>query len=194
MNYQLFQSIHNLSGHSLILDDVMKFFTNYALILYGLSLIAIWLLGGNKSKRSALYAVGTGVLALVVNIVISKLYFEPRPFVTHHIHILLPHAADASFPSDHATGSFAIAFAIWLRNRKIGVPMIILAILTGISRVWVGHHYPFDVVGSMIVAGIVAYIVYKLARFFNPIIDAIINFYNSIFNRKSKEGNYKKSV
>ncbi|MBB2481264.1 undecaprenyl-diphosphatase [Bacillus sp. APMAM] len=194
MNYQLFQSIHNLSGHSTILDDIMIFFTNYALVLYAICLLGIWFLGGNKSKRNALYALGTGIVALAANLIISKIYYEPRPFVTHHdVHTLIKHAEDASFPSDHATGSFAIAFALWARNRKIGVPMIILAIITGFSRVWVGVHYPFDVVGSIIVAAIVTFIICKLKRFLNPILDAIIKFYNSLLGRKSK-GDYKKSI
>ncbi|MBS4174075.1 undecaprenyl-diphosphatase [Bacillus sp. FJAT-49736] len=193
MNYQLYQSIHNLSGHSTILDDLMIFFTNYALVIYALCLLGIWFLGGNKSKRMGLYALGTGIIALAMNFVISKIYYEDRPFVTHHVHILIEHAPDASFPSDHATGAFAIAFALWARNRKIGVPMIILAIITGFSRVWVGVHYPFDVVGSIVVAAIVAFIICKLERFLNPIPDAIIKFYNSIFGRKSKN-NYKKSL
>lgn len=71
--------------------------------------------------------------------------------------------------------------------------MIILAVITGFSRVWVGVHYPFDVVASIIVAAIVTFIILKLERFLNPILDAIIKFYNSLFGRKSK-GNYKKSI
>ena len=186
MNYELFQKIHGLSGHNRILDDVMIFFTNDVFFVYAIALLAIWMIGNTTYKKSVLYAGGTGILALLGNYLITLVYYEPRPFVTHHVHLLVPHAADASFPSDHATGAFAISIAMWIRHRRLGAPMIIFAFLTGLSRVWVGHHYPFDVVGSMIVSVIVAAVVSKCSGFFEPIVNRVISVYQFILEKVKK--------
>ncbi|OIK08805.1 undecaprenyl-diphosphatase [Bacillus sp. MUM 116] len=191
MNYNLFKSIHNLSGHNHTLDNFMVFITNDAIYIFALALIALWLFGGKSMKRAVLYAGGTGLLGLVMNVLIAKVHYEPRPFVTHHFIPLIPHSNDPSFPSDHSTGSFAIAIAMWLRNKKIGIPMFILAILTGFSRIWAGLHYPLDVLASLIVAIIVSLVTYKLSGLLDPIVNVVITVFDSIFKRKS--GKHEKS-
>ncbi|KHD86491.1 undecaprenyl-diphosphatase [Heyndrickxia ginsengihumi] len=183
MNSQLFFLIHNLSGHSHLLDDVMIFFTSDAFLLFAIVLLIAWLAGKSQLKSIVLYAGITGIVGLLLNVLIGSLYYEPRPFVTYHIHILLPHAKDDSFPSDHATGTFAIAFALWLRNRKLGSVMIGCAILTGISRVYVGHHYPMDVAASIVIALVVSIAIYKVERYVDPLVRSIINGYNSLVEK-----------
>ncbi|WP_338450578.1 phosphatase PAP2 family protein [Niallia oryzisoli] len=54
------------------------------------------------------------------------------------------------------------------------------AILTGFSRIYVGHHYPFDVLGSIIISLVISSIVYKYHPFLEPIANAIIHIYNKI--------------
>ncbi|MFJ5623147.1 undecaprenyl-diphosphatase [Peribacillus loiseleuriae] len=186
MNYELFKSIHNLSGHNHALDNLMVFITNNAIYMFALVLLILWIFGGKAMKRAVLYAGGTGLIALVVNILIAQIYYEPRPFVTHHIQTLIQHANDSSFPSDHSTGAFTIAIAMWFRYKKIGIPMFILALLTGFSRIWAGLHYPFDVVGSLIVAIVVSYVIVKLSRLFDPLVNWIISMYDSIFSQRNK--------
>ncbi|MEC0276200.1 undecaprenyl-diphosphatase [Peribacillus frigoritolerans] len=185
MNYELFKSIHNLSGHSNTLDNFMVFITDKAIYIFALALLALWIFGGKCMKRAVLYAGGTGVIALVVNVLIAQIYYEPRPFVTHHIQTLIPHAEDASFPSDHSTGAFTIAIAMWFRYKKIGIPMFILALLTGFSRIWAGLHYPFDVLGSLMVAIVISYVIVKLSRLFDPLVNWIISIYDSILGKRS---------
>ncbi|MFJ5624188.1 undecaprenyl-diphosphatase [Peribacillus loiseleuriae] len=186
MNYELFKSIHNLSGHSHALDSLMVFITDKAIYIFALVLLGLWIFGGKPMKRAVLYAGGTGIIALVVNVLIAQIYYEPRPFVTHHIQTLIPHAADSSFPSDHSTGAFTIAIAMWYRYKKIGIPLFILALLTGFSRIWAGLHYPFDVVGSLIVAIVVSYVIVKLSRLFDPLVNWITSVYDSIFDKRSR--------
>jgi undecaprenyl-diphosphatase len=180
MNYKLFQAINQHAGHHPFLDGLMVFVTQYALVLYALVLLLIWVLGKEKYKFSVVYAVITGGLGLFINFVLGHIYYEPRPFVTHHVHLLIQHVKDSSFPSDHTTGAFALAFAVLFRHRKIGFGMLLFAILTGISRVYVGHHYPFDVLTSIVVALITSSIVYKFRSVFTPIGRIIINIYNRL--------------
>ncbi|WP_042461957.1 undecaprenyl-diphosphatase [Neobacillus dielmonensis] len=180
MNYNLFKSINQLAGHHPFLDSLMAGVTNYALIIYAIVLLLIWFFGKNQYKRTVVYAAITGVLGLLINFVIGHLYFEPRPFVTHHVHLLVGHAADASFPSDHTTGAFALALAVLFVHRKIGTGMLLFAFLTGFSRIYVGHHYPFDILGSMIVSFVISTIVYKLSPLLEPMANAMIDLYNRI--------------
>ncbi|GER65897.1 undecaprenyl-diphosphatase BcrC [Weizmannia acidilactici] len=186
-NAELFFMIHNLSGHDRLIDQLMIFFTQDALPLFAAVLLLVWLLGNNKMKKMVLYAGITGIAALMINYFITLVYYEPRPFVTYHIRILIPHAADDSFPSDHASGTFAIAFALWMRNRKLGSVMIVCAILTGISRVWVGHHYPLDVAASIVVALVAAYGIHKLEHFFNPAFEKLIQLYHEVLAKFTKK-------
>src|SRR3954454_7250194 len=55
---------------------------------------------------------------------------------------------DPSFPSDHATGACSLAFAIWLCDGTIGTVLLVLAALLSFARVYVGTHYPGDVLGG----------------------------------------------
>ncbi|MGC4377710.1 undecaprenyl-diphosphatase [Fictibacillus sp. Mic-4] len=180
MNYDLFHMINQWAGHYSWLDTIMKFITQFALPLFAVILLIIWLTGNSYSKRSVLYAGISGILALVLNIIISKFYFEPRPFVTHHVHMLLPHAKDASFPSDHTSGAFGLAIAMLMYKRKWGYPMLVLAVLTGFSRIFVGHHYPGDVLGSIGVAIISSWIVLLCRKPLEPIIRLILSLYDKL--------------
>jgi undecaprenyl-diphosphatase len=82
--------------------------------------------------------------------------------VGHMVHLLIPHAADPSFPSDHATLAFSLAFSLLFANRRVGLLMLGLALITGISRVYVGVHYPGDILGAMALSLAAAYLVWKL--------------------------------
>jgi undecaprenyl-diphosphatase len=181
MNYKLFQAINQNAGHHHFLDGLMVFVTKDALAVFALVLLLMWFFGKEKNKYTVVFAAITGALGLFINFILGHIYFEPRPFVTHHVHLLIQHAKDSSFPSDHTTGTFSLALAVlWRRHRKIGFGLLLFAILTGISRVYVGHHYPFDVLTSVIVALITSRFVYAFRSEFRPIARFIISTYNRI--------------
>lgn len=137
-------------------------------------------LGTHKAEKHVLYAGITGIAGLVINYLITLVYFEPRPFVAHTVHTLIPHAADASFPSDHTTGALAISIAMLFRNRKIGWPLVIFGLLTGFSRIWVGHHYPVDVLGSLVVAIIIGFLFFRFSDLLRQFVDLIVRIYEAI--------------
>lgn len=181
MNYELFQAINQNAGHQPFLDGLMVFFTQFAFPFFALVLLLMWVLGKEKEKYTVAYAVIAAVIGLVINYILGHIFYENRPFVTHHVNLLVQHAKDSSFPSDHATGTFSIALAIlWRKHRKIGIGMLLFAICTGISRVYVGNHYPFDVLTSIVIALIVSGLVYAFHSVFKPLVRIVIAIYNRI--------------
>jgi undecaprenyl-diphosphatase len=100
----------------------------------------------------------------IISYLIGFIYYVPRPFVNNKVNLLFPHIADASFPSDHAIGTMSIAVGLNKYNRTLGNISILISILVGISRVFVGHHYPIDVVGAYALVFIVNYIYGKLIK------------------------------
>lgn len=190
MNYEAFTWINQWAGHFVWLDRSMVFITNNALYLYALALLVMWFWPAKtaplleKRRRLVLLAGATGLLALGVNALIGAFYYHPRPFLTHHVTQLIPHANDSSFPSDHTTGAFAISFAILAANRRWGWPLLVLAIATGFSRVFVGVHYPADVLGSITVALITFAVVTRYHRVMERPIAWILTTYNRLLGKQ----------
>lgn len=101
---------------------------------------------------------GAGLLAmalnfLATNITIKNIVARPRPYVSiEALEILIEQPGEFSFPSGHTSSSFAFAFAFYLlMTKKYGVPALVLAALIGISRLYVGVHYPTDVLGGLVI-------------------------------------------
>jgi undecaprenyl-diphosphatase len=109
--------------------------------------------GSQRSKLAAASAAFSVILALLANVVLGRIWFHDRPFVDHPkaTVLLVRHAADNSFPSDHASVAFAAAFAVLVFHRRLGVLLLLLAVAVGIDRILVGVHYPVDVVASFFV-------------------------------------------
>ena len=109
--------------------------------------------GSPRSKLAAASAGVSAVLALLVNAVLGQLWYHPRPFVDHpkQTLLLVHHGADNSFPSDHASVAFAVAFAVLMFHRRLGVLLIAIAVGVGLDRIFVGVHYPVDVATSVLV-------------------------------------------
>jgi len=108
-----------------------------------------------KQKEMLVFAVILLPLSYVFAKLVSRFYFDPRPFVEGNFTPLLPHAADNGFPSDHTLLAAAIAFAIFHFNKKLGLFLFFLALLVGVARVLAGVHHAADIAGSIIIVGFV---------------------------------------
>jgi len=159
MNAELFRAINNLAHKSLILDKIMIIFSQYVPILFGVILCGIYILGLKTRNMKLRYTASSTILLLVLNFLISyiigAIHYFPRPFVNNTVNLLLTHKANSSFPSSHAIGVMTIALGINNKIKPFGTILLLLSIIVGISRVYVGHHYPSDVIGGFAIAFII---------------------------------------
>lgn len=104
---------------------------------------------------------------LIINVTLKDLIARPRPFVVNEaITPLITNVSPyRSFPSGHSGGSFAAMFALykWV-PKKIGVPALVLAALVALSRLYVGVHYPTDIIAGCIIGFMCSVWAYSLVR------------------------------
>lgn len=109
------------------------------------------------SVKQRLHFILTTGLALllargIVTPLIRFMYPVARPFTAMHFTPLIAHAADdPSFPSGHATVLFTLALAVWLKNRHWGMYMFMAVVMNAVARVYVGVHWPSDVLAGAII-------------------------------------------
>jgi len=150
MDYALFRLINDWAGRGGWLDGVMVAVARYAPLLFGAALVWLWAGGGRSpaERLAALRALAAAGLALAVGQAVIRLAPRARPSASHPVHLLIAPSADPSFPSDHALAAFAIAAAVLPAHRRLGLGLLALAAVLAVARVFVGAHYPLDVLGG----------------------------------------------
>lgn len=124
-----------------------------SIVLLPLLLVALWFRGGRTARAAALTALLCVPLALLGNLLIGLFFMHPRPFMIPLGHSWLSHKAETSFPSDHATIFFAFGLALYFSAlRRLGALVVVLGAAVGWSRVYLGVHFPFDIIGALLVA------------------------------------------
>ena len=106
--------------------------------------------------------------------ILNMFYFRPRPFVELDVNLLFYRPTDSSFPANSAAATFGIAFGIWGVNRKIGSFALAVAGLYGLARVYVGVHYPLDILGGAAIAAGVVFVVFRVSELAMPVLVAMI--------------------
>lgn len=158
------------------LHGFMKLYAEDGLVLF-LVLIAVgWWLARGRSDVSKLAAVWwTGLatlLAVGVNQPIVTAAHEARPYTSlPHVLVLVSRTADFAFPSDHATMAGAVATGLLFVDRRLGLTAWFAALLLAFSRVYVGAHYPHDVVVGLALGSAVVLVGRLLAQ---PVLAALI--------------------
>lgn len=171
LNVKIFQWIHSGAGDRPLVDGFAVFFGEGGPYLLAALLVVFWFFVGTNKKTALLEATEASVIGLVVNQFIGLFYFHPRPYMVGLCTPLFPHGPETSFPSDHATLIFAAAFYLLMARSWIacGIPVLFIAILTAWGRVYSGIHFPFDMVGSLVVGLASAGLIYWLAEHLHPL-------------------------
>lgn len=163
LDIKLFNIITLLSGRNSIIDKCMIFFSNNIRYVYVILLFFLWF-KNTAYKRMTAKVIISCVITLLINLLIRMFYFKPRPFQQGNVEILIPSKMDSSFPSKHTLLVFAISTIVFFYQRILGVILLAMALLTGFSRVWVGHHYPSDILGSSIIGAFISIFIQKSFR------------------------------
>lgn len=108
-----------------------------------------------KKTRKVGITAGTSLAleAILINLTIKKIVGRTRPYVVNEaIEYITKRPSDNSFPSGHTGCMFAVASVLfYMLPKKVGIPAMVVASLVGISRLYVGVHYPTDIIGGFII-------------------------------------------
>ncbi|MFF3733162.1 phosphatase PAP2 family protein [Streptomyces sp. NPDC002476] len=157
------------------LDSAVRLWSDYGLTLFALLMLASWWrsrAAAPARTAAALCAPLAVVAAFVVNDLVKSLFHEQRPCRTLDVVTVeaCPPLGDWSFPSNHAAIAAAAATAIWLTDRRLGAIAVPAALLMAASRVWIGVHYPHDVLIGLVTGGLVAWVLTVAARRCGPVV------------------------
>jgi undecaprenyl-diphosphatase len=157
-DYDLFKKINKFANRYNWLDQLGVFFAEYSGFV--MILVMIFLLWKDQLKQDVFFrAVALAFFARFVLLkVIRKFIVRSRPFTDHKVNLLIKRLKDLSFPSGHSTFFFTLSFVVWYYNQDVGSWMLLNSFLIGISRIFVGVHYPLDILGGSFLGYLVAFL------------------------------------
>ena len=177
----LFHFLNGLALRTPFIDVPVQFLMNDYVVPTALvsALLALWFAGRDTGERAAFQrAVLRALLALTLASVtlklINEVYFRPRPFTfDDSVRLLFYHPSDSSMPSNAATVCFVLAVSVWLRQRRWGAAMLVLAVGMTVTRVVGGVHYPADIVTGAWLGGLAAWLVHRATWLDRPLDAAV---------------------
>ena len=159
-NTLLFYFINNGLSNPFF-DFLMPAITNFgSFIAMAIICVLMYIFGGENTRKVALIGLVALLLANVAVYLLKNIVAEPRPFIVlPNVIQLVSEPESYGFPSGHAASSFAVMMVIGLKYRlnfkgksyKLLYPLLAFATLIAFSRVYIGVHYPLDVLFGAIV-------------------------------------------
>ncbi|MCY0930238.1 phosphatase PAP2 family protein [Streptomyces sp. H27-H1] len=143
------------------LDSLIVGWSTYGLALFAVLMLAAWWPARRAGLPAAVTALAVPVITVLaygVNDLVKLAVREDRPCQSLHVITLeaCPAPGDWSFPSNHAALAAGAAVALLFVSRRLGAVALVAAALMAASRVWVGAHYPHDVLAGFLVGVTVA--------------------------------------
>jgi len=186
-NITLFHIINGLAGRNYLLDTGLIFAAQDIIYIFCVYLVYLWFVK-SKYRQEVLFAGYGAILGLAINFIITLFYFHPRPFMIPTGILLVAHAPETSFPSDHTTLMFAISlmFLTFRKLRSKGAILFVLSFISGLARVYVGVHFPMDIAGSLFVALFSTGLLLTLKQYIIPVNRILIVYYENTVNKLHK--------
>ncbi|HQZ34045.1 MAG TPA: phosphatase PAP2 family protein [Ilumatobacteraceae bacterium] len=161
MDNSIFRWINRLTNRTGWAHGFFTSYAKYGIVLFAVLLVAAYLDGRQhddlRAVAGSVWAAGAALAALGIGQLIGGAIGRARPYdAMTGVHLLVDKTTDFSFPSDHATAAGAVAVGLLLTNRRLGIVAAVLAIVMAFTRVYVGAHYPGDVIAGLALGGAVA--------------------------------------
>jgi membrane-associated phospholipid phosphatase len=161
MDGSIFRWINRLADRTGWAHSLFKANAGYGIVLFAVLLLAAYIDGRQHADLTAvaasLWAALAAMAALGVGQIIGGAVDRARPYETmSNVHLLVDKTTDFAFPSDHATVAGAVAVGLLFANRRWGIVASVLAVLMAFTRVYVGAHYPGDVLAGLALGGLVS--------------------------------------
>ncbi|MGE5701888.1 MAG: undecaprenyl-diphosphatase [Clostridia bacterium] len=152
LHIEAFRFLNDLGKEYPSLNPLVLFFAEYMQFGLCAGMVFYWLTRTDKNRRMVLHAVLAFLLAEVIGKTAGLVYSHYQPFAElPNVNQLVAHAVDNSFPSDHSILFFSVCFTIWLTQRRKTWLWLVIACGVALSRVWVGVHYPIDVMAGALI-------------------------------------------
>jgi undecaprenyl-diphosphatase len=144
-------------SHVNFLNKIMVWLTEYGREAFWImTIILLFILGGTLGKKTAIVLVLAFIVLIPIGFAAKEIVQRPHPTIPESDFLLAQDPNEYSYPSGHATivsAGAAIALALFRDSkRKLAISLALAteAALVCISRVYVGGHYPLDVVGGIL--------------------------------------------
>jgi undecaprenyl-diphosphatase len=178
VDWRLYKAIYGVSLHHRWVGTLFYDIEKISIPLMVAMTASLWFFsrpgGDRKWKLASASGFAAAALAYAVAFVIHHVWARPRPYLSHHISHPWSNVTDASFPSDHTTVSFAIAATILAFDLPAGVIFLVVATIISVGRLFIGAHYPSDVLAGFVIGLIVAGVVVRfLPRFISRVVSYV---------------------
>lgn len=157
MDALVFTAIHG--GSAATANAVLIATLIAKLLIYGLPvhMAALWLWGDDNRRQTALMLLLALVCGLAASHLIGLGFYRPRPFLAGLGEPLMHHRPNAAFPSNHALVFSAYASTLLLlRSYRLAAGVFTVGILVGLARIYLGVHYPGDILGGFLLGAAAA--------------------------------------
>ncbi|MEH7012316.1 undecaprenyl-diphosphatase [Neobacillus niacini] len=163
VNENIFRLINDLGKQHSFFNPFFVFIAEYMVVFLAMVVFTFWFTRKHKNRIMVICGSITFVVAEIIGKVAGKIHSNHQPFAElSNVNKLIEKAVDNSFPSDHTILFFSFCVTFWLFRGGRGFIWVLLAFLVGISRIWVGVHYPADILVGAMISIVSAFVVFRV--------------------------------
>jgi undecaprenyl-diphosphatase len=179
-NRHLFELLNAGPGADHLHVALALFLAQWAIYVVPLAMTIAWFRAGRSTRRELMRSFAAVMVSLAIAQWVVHVWPQPRPFALHLGTQFMAHGADPGLPSDHVTVLWTLALYALTSRRfgMLGAPLLALGLVVGWSRVYLGVHFPYDILGAFPVALCGVLIVRALRKVLRPVEAAFLDFYD----------------